>query len=147
MDPTLRPSEVGTAANAWGAVQQGQRLFAWIFLSVAGTVLMLSVAGVSALMSFTVSQRTREIAIRRAIGARREQIVSFVFRRVAIQLLAGVALGSLVAVPVLWSELADEGPRSLLIVPILLLGAGFAACMLPVRRALAIDPATAIKAD
>jgi putative ABC transport system permease protein len=98
-------------------------------------------------MSFTVSQRTREIAIRRAIGARPEQIVSFVFRRVAIQLLAGVALGSLIAVPVLWNELEVEGPRALMIVSILLLGSGLAACMLPVRRALAIDPATAIKAD
>jgi putative ABC transport system permease protein len=147
VDPTLRLSQVGTAADAWGAVQQGQRLFAWIFLSVAGVVLTLSVAGVSALMSFTVSQRTREIAIRRAIGARPEQIVSFVFRRVAIQLLAGVALGSLIAVPVLWNELEVEGPRALMIVSILLLGSGLAACMLPVRRALAIDPATAIKAD
>jgi predicted permease len=147
VDPTLRVSQVGTAAEAWGAVQQGERLFVWIFLSVAGIVLLLSVAGVSALMSFTVSQRTREIAIRRAIGARREQIVSFVFRRVAIQLLAGIALGSLIAVPVLWNELADQGPRSLVMVSILLLGSGFAACVLPVRRALAIDPATAIKAD
>ncbi len=147
VDPSLRVSQVGTAAEAWGAVKQGQRLFAWIFLSVAGIVLLLSVAGVSALMSFAVSQRTREIAIRRAIGARPEQIVRFVFRRVAIQLLAGVALGSLIAVPVLWGELASEGPRSLVIVSIILLGSGFAACLLPVRRALAIDPATAIKAD
>jgi ABC-type antimicrobial peptide transport system permease subunit len=66
---------------------------------------------------------------------------------VAIQLLAGVALGGLIAVPVLWSELADQGPRSLVIVSLVLLGSGFAACLLPVRRALTIDPATAIKTD
>lgn len=147
VDPTLRLSQAGTAADAWGAVRKGQRLVAWIFLSVAAVVLMLSVASVSALLSFTVSRRTREIAIRRAIGARRGQIVRFVFRRVATQLLAGIALGSLIAVPVLWNGLADEGPRSLVVVAIALLGAGLAACVLPVRRALAIDPATAIKAD
>jgi hypothetical protein len=147
VDPTLRVSQVGTAAQAWAAVRDGQRIFAWIFLSVAGIVLLLSVAGVSALMSFTVSRRTREIAIRRAIGARRDQIVSFVFGRVARQLLAGIGLGSLIAVPVLLDELATDGPRSLLIVSTLLLGSGLAACVLPVRRALAIDPATAIKAD
>jgi putative ABC transport system permease protein len=147
IDPTLRVSQLGTAADAWSAVRQGQRIVAWIFLSVAAIVLLLSVAAVSALLSFTVSRRTREIAIRRAIGARREQIVSFVFRRVAIQLLAGIAIGSVIAVPVLWDGLADEGPRSLVIVSILLLGSGLAACVLPVRRALAIDPATAIKAD
>jgi hypothetical protein len=147
VDPALRVSQVGTAAEAWAAVRDGQRIFAWIFLSVAGIVLMLSVAGVSALMSFTVSRRTREIAIRRAIGARREQIVRFVFRRVAFQLLGGIALGSLIAVPVLWNGLTDEGPRSLVIVAIVLLGSGLAACVLPVRRALAIDPATAVKTD
>jgi predicted permease len=146
-DPTLRISQVGTAATAWKAVRQGQRLVAWILLSVAGIVLMLSVAGVSALMSFTVSRRTREIAIRRAIGARREQIVRFVFRRVAFQLLAGIALGSLIAVPVLWDGLADDGPRSLVIVSMLLLGSGLAACALPIHRALAIEPAAAIKTE
>jgi ABC-type antimicrobial peptide transport system permease subunit len=143
----LRISQVGTAATAWKAVRQGQRLVAWILLSVAGIVLMLSVAGVSALMSFTVSRRTREIAIRRAIGARREQIVRFVFRRVAFQLLAGIALGSLIAVPVLWDGLADDGPRSLVIVSMLLLGSGLAACALPIHRALAIEPAAAIKTE
>ena len=128
-------------------MHKGQRLWAWIFIAVAAIVLMLAVAGVSALMSFTVSRRTREIAIRSAMGARRGQIVGFVFRRVAVQLLAGVALGSLIAVPVLWDGLVDEGPRSLVIVSALLLGSALAACLLPVRRALAIEPAAAIKAD
>jgi hypothetical protein len=147
VDPTLRLSQVGTVADAWGPVRQGQRVIAWIFMAVAAIVLMLSVAGVSALVSFTVSRRTREIAIRSAIGARRGQIVSFIFRRVAIQLLAGIALGSLIAVPVLWDGLVDEGPRSLVIVSTILLGAALAACVLPVRRALAIDPATAMKSE
>lgn len=147
VDPTLRLSEVGTAADAWGPVHMGGRLFAWIFMAVAAIVLMLSVAGIYALMSFTVSRRTREIAIRTAVGARRAQIVSIVFRRAFLQLLVGVALGGLVAVPVLWDGVVDEGPRSLVIVSILLLGAGFAACLVPVRRALAVDPAAAIKSE
>jgi ABC-type antimicrobial peptide transport system permease subunit len=41
----------------------------------------------------------------------------------------------------------DEGPRSLLIVSALLLGAGVAACLVPARRALAIDPAAAMKSE
>ncbi|NIR37495.1 MAG: hypothetical protein GWO22_16355, partial [Actinobacteria bacterium] len=60
VDPTLRLSEVGTAAEAWAAVHTGARLAAWIFMAVAAIVLMLSVAGIYALMSFTVSRRTRE---------------------------------------------------------------------------------------
>lgn len=147
VDPALRLSQAGTAADAWGPTHQGQRLGAWIFLTVATIVLMLSTAGVCALMSFTVTRRTREIAIRGAMGARRSQIVGFVFRRVAVQLTAGIALGSLIAVPVLWDGLVDEGPRSLLIVAILLLAAGIVACLIPVRRALSIEPATAMKAE
>ena len=56
-------------------------------------------------------------------------------------------LGPLVAAPVLWDGVVDEGPRSLVIVATLLLGAGLVACLLPIRRALAIEPAAAIKAE
>jgi len=148
VDPTLRLSQVGTAADVWGPVHKGKRLGAWVFMAVAAIVLLLSVAGVSALMSFTVSRRAREIAIRSAMGARRRQIVTFVFRKVSTQLLAGVTLGSLIALPVLWGGLeGDQGPRSLAIVSMLLFGSVLAACLLPLRRALAIEPAAAMKAE
>lgn len=147
VDPTLRLSELGTAADAWGAVHKGARLGAWIFMAAAAIVLMLSVAGIYSLMSFTVSRRTREIAIRIAVGAPRTTIVRIVFGRAVLQLLAGVALGGLVAVPVLWGGVVDEGPRSLVIVSTLLTAAGLAACLVPVRRALAIEPAVAMKSE
>lgn len=147
VDPGLRLSAVGTAEDAWRPAHQGERLGAWIFMAVAGIVLMLSVAGIYALMSFTVSRRTREIAIRTAIGARQGQIVGTVFRRAFLQLLVGVALGGIVAVPVLRDGVADNGPRTLVLVSVLLVGAGLAACLVPVRRALAIQPAAAMKAE
>lgn len=147
VDPSLRLSDVGTAADAWGPVHTGARVGAWIFMALAGVVLMLSVAGIYALMSFTMSRRTREIAIRNALGAPRRKILRSVFGRAALQLLAGVALGSLIAVPVLWDGIQDDGPRSLVIVSIVLLGAGLVACLIPVRRALAVAPVTAMKAD
>ena len=147
VDPTLRLSEVGTAADAWGPVHTGGRIGAAVFMALVAIVLMLSVAGVYSLMSFAVSRRTREIAIRTAVGAGRGQIVSAVFGRAVVQLLGGVALGALFAAPVLWDTVADEGPRSLVIVSALLLGAGLAACLVPVRRALAIEPAAALKSE
>ncbi|MGE0158595.1 MAG: ABC transporter permease [Gemmatimonadales bacterium] len=147
VDPSLRLSAVGTAADAWGPVQLGERISAGIFLAIAGIVLMLSVAGIYALMSFSVSQRTREIAIRTAVGAGRGQIVRAVFGRSVAQLMIGVALGSLIAVPVLRDGVADQGPAALVIVLTLLLGAGLAACLEPVRRALAIEPAAAMKSE
>lgn len=147
VDPSLRLSEVGTAAEAWGPVHTGARIGAWIFMALAGIVLMLSVAGIYALMSFTVSRRTREIAIRNAIGAPRRQIVRSIFGRAALQLLVGVALGGVIAVPTLMNSLGDNGPRTLIIVSVVLLAAGLVACLVPVRRALAIEPAVAMKAQ
>jgi hypothetical protein len=58
-----------------------------------------------------------------------------------------VALGSVLAAPALRSDLANDGLRSLVIVAALLIGAGVAACLVPVRRALSIEPAAAIKAE
>ncbi len=147
VDPSLRISDVGTLAESWAPVHTGARIGGWIFMSMAAIVLMLSVAGIYALMSFTVSRRTREIAIRTAVGAPRSKIVSTVFGRAVLQLMAGVALGSLIAVPVLVDGVADDGPRSLVIVSLLLMGAGPAASLVPVRRALAIDSTAAMKAE
>jgi hypothetical protein len=147
VDPSLRITDIETAAGAWEPAQIGDRIGPAIFLSVAGIVLMLSVAGIYALMSFSVSRRTREIAIRTAVGAGRAQIMRTVFGRAAAQLLIGVGLGSLVAVPVLSDDVAADGPRSLVIVIVLLLGAGLTACLVPVRRALAIEPAAAMKSE
>jgi ABC-type antimicrobial peptide transport system permease subunit len=146
-DPTLRLSEVGTAADAWGPVHAGGRVGATVVVALGAIVLMLSMAGVYALMSFTVSQRTREIAIRTAVGAPRGRILRSVFGKAALQIAAGVALGSVLAAPALRSDLANDGLRSLVIVAALLIGAGVAACLVPVRRALSIEPAAAIKAE
>jgi predicted permease len=147
VDPSLRISVIGTAADAWGPARIGERIGAGIFLGVAGIVLMLSVAGIYALMSFSVSRRAREIAIRTAVGAGRGEILRTVFGRSAVQLMIGVALGSLVAVPALRDGVADQGPTALLIVVALLVAAGLVACLVPVRRALAIEPAAAMKAE
>jgi hypothetical protein len=147
VDPTLRLSQVATAAGAWEPVHQGGRLGAWILIAVGAIVLMLSVAGVYALMSFSVSRRTREIAIRAAVGAGRGKIIGAVFSRAVGQLAVGVALGSVVAVPVLWDGLEDDGFRTLVIVSTVLLVAGLGACLLPIRRALAIQPSLAMKSE
>jgi putative ABC transport system permease protein len=145
VDPSLRLSEMGTIEDAWGPARLGENIAAWIFMGLAAIVLMLSVAGIYALMSFTVSRRTREIAIRTSVGARPGRIIAIIFGRAFMQLALGVALGSLIAVPALRDGVASDGPRALLIVVTVLLVAGLGACLLPVRRALRIQPADAIK--
>lgn len=69
------------------------RLEAAVFAAVTVRVLLLSSAGIYALMSFTVSQRRKEIAIRTALGADRKRIVAGIFSRALGQLAIGAALG------------------------------------------------------
>lgn len=144
VDPTLRVSQLYTVEDAWAPVHEGARIFAYIFMAVAAIVLMLAAAGVYALMSFTVSQRTREIAIRLAVGAAPRQIAFSIFRRAFIQLGVGVALGLVVAWPAI-GDAASGDPKNVLIAVLVLMGAGLASCLLPIRRALRIEPAAAVK--
>jgi ABC-type antimicrobial peptide transport system permease subunit len=95
-------------------------------------------------MSFTVSQRTREIAIRTAVGGEPERIVAGILRRALLQLSLGALVGLVIAFPVLRDSLAG-GVRNLVIVVVLLVGAGLASCAVPIRRALRIQPSHAMK--
>jgi ABC-type antimicrobial peptide transport system permease subunit len=106
-------------------------------------VLLLSAAGIYALMSFTVTQRTREIAIRLAVGAAPRRILTSIFTRAFLQLGLGVAVGLVVAFPVLRSS--ANGPRDALIAASVILVTGLVSCLLPIRRALRIHPASAVK--
>jgi ABC-type antimicrobial peptide transport system permease subunit len=95
-------------------------------------------------MAFTVTQRTREIAIRRAVGASAARVIVSVFTRAFGQLLLGVVLGCLIAIPVMRDTL-DEGPRTLVIVGTLLVVSGLGSCLVPIPRALRVQPSQAIK--
>jgi hypothetical protein len=70
------------------------------------TALPLSAAGIYAMMSFTVSQRRREIGIRAAIGADAGQLLRSIFTRAALQLAAGIAVGTVLALMI---DRASEG--------------------------------------
>jgi putative ABC transport system permease protein len=145
VNPSLRLDDLSTVTEAWGPVHTSSRLAGWIFMAVAGVILMLSVAGIYALMSFTVSQRRREIAIRSAVGANPRRVVGAIFKRALLQLGLGIGLGCVVAVPVLWDSIKTNGPGTLLMVAGILGAAGVVACLIPVRRALRVQPAEAVK--
>ncbi len=79
--------------RAFSELLMQARFTALIFALIAVIGVVLSAAGLYALMAFAVSQRTREIAIRTALGARPARIVGAVVRRAVFQLVAGVAIG------------------------------------------------------
>ena len=145
VDPTIRLTEVKPLTDAGGGEAQGN----WALTSVVGLisfiVLLLSATGIHSLMSFTVARRTREIGIRAALGANSGRIVAGIFGRAFLQVSAGLLAGSaLVAFVGLGSTrevlilLAADG---------IMLVAGLVACVVPLRRALGINPTEALRAD
>lgn len=130
-----------------------QRLAAWIAASVSAIGLFLAATGLYGLMAFWVSQRTREMAIRLALGAPRESLVRLVLRQAAtlagVGAVAGVALAAALAM-LLQSFLAGLRPidPAAFGSALLLLGAVMLlASWLPARRAAAMDPMHSLRAD
>ena len=128
-----------------------ERLMARLSTLFGAVALLLVVVGLYGVMSYTVASRRSEIGVRVALGATRMRIVSMIMSDVGRMLLAGVAIGTALAL------LAGRGVRSLLFGlepddPLLLLVAiaallltGTVAAIWPARRATAIDPLTALR--
>jgi predicted permease len=123
----------------------------WLIMLVSAVALLLSLAGIYAVMSFTVSRRTREIGIRVALGADARRLVGAIFRKPLTQVGIGIALGGIV-VAILPSiiEMETMSAKSTAVV---IAYAGFMlavcllACIVPTRRALAVQPMEALRAD
>jgi predicted permease len=121
-------------------------------LALVAILLAMSVSGTYALMSFTVSQRTREIGIRTALGERRSSLVLTIARRALAQLGVGVALG-LIVLGLLLADLNSQLQRSTGELVLLAAAVGVAvmlavsliACVAPTRRALRIMPVDALR--
>lgn len=129
-----------------------QRRFAMTLLSLfAGIALILATAGVYGLLHYSASRRTREIAIRMALGAERSHVLRMVLKQGLRLTLAGVAIGVAGAVAltrVLSSLLYDvtpTDPLTLVCVSLFLSGVALLASYLPAWRAARVDPMTALR--
>lgn len=134
-----------------GPTQEAKRLMTLIVGLVTLSVLLLSAAGISALMSFAVTRRHREIGVRIAMGAPRRRIVTAIFRRSARQLALGLVVGITVG-GVLDRLTGGEllGGRAGVLLPLvatMMVVAGLLATLRPARRALRIHPMEAMRAE
>jgi predicted permease len=149
LDPTLVIHQPATRAEREEADLVFVRLYGYAVGFVMFAVLLLSTAGTYSMMSFTVSQRTREIGIRTALGARPRRVVGDVFSRALWQLGLGTTLGAGVGVLAsnvfASSPVLSHGPAPVLGIAGLLLLLGLAACGRPMRRALTIQPTEALR--
>jgi len=149
VDPALQLRRVVPLSQYYDDVRSVWRYLAWGVGLVTVSVLLLCAAGIYALMSFTVAQRTREIGIRTALGAAPHRILLGIFGRAARQLALGLLLGSLLSGAVLSSTGLGLGRATslLLAVAATMLVVGLLATLGPARRGLRIQPSEALRAD
>lgn len=138
-------------ASAMAEARVGLTVLSSVFGALGLVALLLAGAGLYGVLAFSVAQRTREIGIRRAIGAGNGAIVREVGRQLLWQLALGLGIGVLLAWP-LSGLLADPGLHTQahdmrVFVPVLLLvlGVALVAVLLPVMRALRVDPVVALR--
>lgn len=161
VDPTLRIGDTVTLDRMVDSTVEFYR-FSVIILALASLLgVILSLGGIYAVMSFTVSRRTREIGVRAALGAPKTRVVLDVFRRPLVQVALGLLAGGLLTVFLLWlpdiAEATGRDPagsmpsvRELAVLAAYM--AGMAAicllgCLTPMRRALAQEPSEALRAE
>jgi predicted permease len=153
VDPTLPLYSEGTLQMSIDGVLANRRGVLMLLGAFALIALVLSAVGIYGMLAYDVSQRTREIGIRGAIGASRGQIVALILRqgmwKAGIGLVAGLG-GAFYLTRFLRSMLFDittVDPFSYVAVSLLLLLVALLACWLPARRAAKVDPVVALRAE
>ncbi len=134
------------------AVTLETRRFAVVLLGIfGGLALLLAAIGLYGVLAFAVSQRTREIGIHMALGARTRDVLLMVIRQGMALVVIGVVLGVAGAYAVtrtirsLLFEVGTTDPLTFVFVSVLLAVVGFVACYLPARRATKVDPLVALR--
>ncbi|MFL5580620.1 MAG: ABC transporter permease [Gemmatimonadaceae bacterium] len=152
-DPTAAVSDVRTMTERLEASVARPRFTARLLLAFALVALALGAVGVYGVMSYAVSQRTRELGVRLALGARPRDVLTLVARQGGALAALGTALGiaaSLGAARLLGGLLYGVGaadPATFATVPAVLAATALAACWIPARRAARTDPAVVLRGE
>ena len=149
-----RPIAMVMTAEERGRLGRARAQYPLILLgTLTWTAVLLAAIGVYGLLAYAVSVRTREIGIRKALGARSHAIALFIGRQVGIVVVAGLAIGIIGAMSAthllasqLWGVTSTD-PRTFGAVTLLLVVVAVVACIRPLRRALAVDPSIALRTE
>jgi hypothetical protein len=152
IEPRLRPVQKPLADNLAGHVRSS-RVAAAMAGGLGGLALVLATIGMFGVFAYWVQQRTREIGIRMALGARRAQVVAVVLRSSAWSITLGAIAG--IAAALMTSRLLRSylfglsplDPMSYAAVVVLLAVAGTLATYVPARRATRVDPVSALRCE
>jgi putative ABC transport system permease protein len=151
MDSTIPLAQIRTMDELVDESLVQQRFRTWLVSGFAALALLLSAIGIYALISYSVSQRTREIGVRIALGAQRSNVLGLVLREGlqvgAFGLLLGL-VGALSATRIMRSLLYSTSATdalSFIATSFTLIAVALLACYIPARRATKVDPMVALR--
>jgi putative ABC transport system permease protein len=153
LDANLPVADVRTMDEVVAATLSTPRFTGVLLGAFAGLALILSAIGIYGVLSYVVSQRTREIGIRVAIGARRSQVIRLVLQSGLLLTLTGVAIGVALSA---WAAQLMRGmlhdvrpgdPATFVAVAVLLSIVAAVASVVPAWRAARVDPVVVLKGE
>jgi putative ABC transport system permease protein len=153
IDPDLALYEFGLLTEQLGGAWAKQRFTSGVLVAFAVLALLLAATGVFGVVASLVSERTREIGIRMALGATPADVGRLVVRQGMTLPIAGIIAGMVLAFPAAQSlrgllyGISPTDPRAFIVVVLVLAGVSLLATFIPARRATRVDPRIAMSAE
>jgi putative ABC transport system permease protein len=153
LDPNLPLSNVSTLDAVVAKSISQQRFYLTLLSVFAAVALVLAAIGIFGVLSYAVSQRTREIGIRMALGAQERTVISLVVRQAMLLVGAGVVAGTALALYLsqtmtkMLFSVRPTDPTTFVSVAAVLAGVALLASYLPARRATRVDPIVALRSE
>jgi len=153
LNPDVPVGEVRTLEGVIAASKAQERSMMWIFLSFAGSAVLLAAIGTYGVVSFSTAERMYEMGVRIALGATRRDLFGLVLKLSLRLVLTGLAIGVVLAIAATWTlrsflyGVSSRDPVIFVSVSALLIGVAIVAGLVPARRAANVDPMTALRAD
>ena len=153
VNPDVPLAEMTTVGTLY-TKSMARTSFTLVMLSVAGGMaLLLGIIGIYGVISYSVSQRTREIGIRMALGAQRPALTALFVRQGLLLTGIGLACGLVVAfvtmrlMSSLLFNVSPVDPLTYISITVCVMATAYLACYLPARRAATVDPVNALRAE
>jgi ABC-type antimicrobial peptide transport system permease subunit len=153
VDRNIVIDELSSMDERIAASIRSERRSAWLFALFAMAALAIATIGVYGVAAYSMTQRTKEIGIRMALGAGRADVSKLVILQTLVSILVGIAIGltgALTATRLIASRLygvTPLDPATFLGAALVLVSIALAAGYIPARRAMTIDPLVALRTE